>query len=524
MHAKGFALKTDSRLTTSKDATQRTFFMRPNAEFSKAFTAIGGLRMGWIFDGEERRIEDIPTDTLSRVSTKYDDHRVYLQTPDTSDLFLRVQAGQRTDRVPVSSSSGEGFVKSTVAHTINLMGALQGNALNRLSWNATYRKLNISDTSFTSLAAEESYLGRVEYGLNLWKGLVRSTTLYEVGSVRELKREYTFLEVPVGQGTHIWNDNNHDSLQQIYEFEVASDLDLLQANYVRILTPTTEYIDANAVTFNNVFHLDPSGRWRSAKGLLGVLAKLSTSAYVQINRKVLDEAGLSSVNPFADELPDTLLVSSATMLRNTLYFNRTAPTFGAEFNVSDNSHKQILTYGAEGRHRTERYLRTRLNIGKSLNVQLQLTSGRQSSSTPAFPVRDYDFTVRQVEPKLTYQQKSAFRVSLEYGYSVKQNSVEFESEKAMINEATAEARYTRVSRTALTSRLTYAAISFDGDAESSLGYAMLAGLRPGNNFVWNVTLEKTLANSFQLGLSYDGRKSDNSPFIHVGSVQARAVF
>ena len=518
--AGGFTVRTNTRFTHSDATLHRTLFMRPNVHLSKAFAQLDHFEVGWIYDGEERRTSDAATDTLRHNSHKYDNHLAYIQTPDTSAVYVRVEGSRRMDMLPVEGL----FEHATTGNTVNFIGALQKNPASRLGWNLTYRTLEIADTTLTPQEAEEFYLGRLEYNANVRKGLIRSTTLYEVGSGRELRREFTFLSVEPGQGNYIWTDNNGNGLQEIFEFELASDIDLLQADYIRVLTPTNEYINANAVTFNQALHLEPAALWRREKGVRGVIRRFSNSTYAQINRKVLRSAGLRSIDPFTGQIEDSSLVSSITSLRNTFYFNRTAPVFGAEFNVVEHFTKSVLTYGPEERHRTERSVRGRLNIGKRVSSHLQLTTGRQSSFTPAFPIRDYNFTIRKAEPKLSYQEKTSWRVSVLYGYSVKLNAAEFNSERAMTHEVTGEARYARVSKSTLSTRFTYAAIDFTGEAQSALGYAMLSGLKPGNNFVWNLTLERTLAENFQLSISYDGRKSDQSRFVHVGSVQVRTVF
>ena len=70
------------------------------------------------------------------------------------------------------------------------------------------------------------------------------------------------------------------------------------------------------------------------------------------------------------------------------------------------------------------------------------------------------------------------------------------------------------------------AILFDPEDYNSepIAYQMLEGLKNGNNYVWNVVLQKKLTKTLDLNLLYAGRKSENSNTIHTGNVQIRANF
>jgi hypothetical protein len=67
-------------------------------------------------------------------------------------------------------------------------------------------------------------------------------------------------------------------------------------------------------------------------------------------------------------------------------------------------------------------------------------------------------------------------------------------------------------------------VNFDGDISSPLGYDMMQGLTPGDNMVWNLSYQQRLANNLQINISYDGRKSENQPIIHIGRMEARYLF
>lgn len=61
--------------------------------------------------------------------------------------------------------------------------------------------------------------------------------------------------MPAGTGQYTWIDLNHDGIQQLNEFVIAQFAD--QATYIRIYTPTNDFVKANYNTFNYSVMLNP---------------------------------------------------------------------------------------------------------------------------------------------------------------------------------------------------------------------------------------------------------------------------
>src|SRR5690606_6646089 len=145
------------------------------------------------------------------------------------------------------------------SYNLNVSTELLANPNRQLVLNATFRKLQIINPLVSRQDADESLLGRVEYVMNEWKGLVTGNFLYEIGAGQEQRRDLAYLEVPAGTGVYAWIDYNDDGVQQLNEFELAAFPD--QAKFIRILTPTNEFIKANYITFNYSVGLNPRAIW-----------------------------------------------------------------------------------------------------------------------------------------------------------------------------------------------------------------------------------------------------------------------
>ncbi len=392
--------------------------------------------------------------------------------------------------------------------------------------NATYRKLQIINPLLTAQKADESLLGRAEYAVNEWKGFLTGNILYEVGAGQEQRREFSFIEVPAGQGEYTWIDYNNNGIKELNEFEIALFQD--QRKYIRVFTPTNQYVKANYVQFNYSVDLNPRTLIdiRTAKGFKKFIARISLASSLQISKKTV-AAGSFEFDPFTKKLADTSLLTLSSFLSNTFFFNRVHPVWGFDVTHVLSNNKTLLTYGVESRKLNNLSLKLRWNISRNFATNLTARMNKNELSTPSFSNRNYAIKQQVLEPSVSYISGTKFRATVSYGLDDKKNTAGF-AERSVNSAINTEVKYNVLSSSTITGRFTVNNISFTyndgGSANSTVGYILLDGLLPGKNYLWSLDLTKRLSNSIEISFQYDGRKPGESRTVHIGRATVRALF
>ena len=214
--------------------------------------------------------------------------------------------------------------------------------------------------------------------MNEWNGLVSGNVLYEVGAGHEQKRDFAFLEVPAGQGEYTWNDYDSNGVQSLNEFEIALFQD--QAKYIKIFTPTNQFLKANYNTFNYSIGLNPRSviNLSTAGRFSKFISRINLQSALQINKKEVAK-GLVQFNPFKAPLSDTSLITLNSTFINTFSFNRFSSKWGFDINNARNGSKSLLTYGYESRNLYEWSMRARYNVTKWILVDV---TGKKGVTSP----------------------------------------------------------------------------------------------------------------------------------------------
>lgn len=503
---------------------EKGYFWRPTLNVSRRFPKIWNYTIGGAYAVERNAIQRKTSDSMATQSFSFSQASAFLKSDETKPNSWSLVWFTRTNSYPL----GNQLVTADRSQNLTLSAELLKSQHHQVRLTSTYRKLEILNKSLNGQIPEESLLGRAEYQANVLHGLVNGNLLYEVGSGQEQKRDFTYLEVPAGQGEFTWIDYNNDGIQQLNEFEIALFQD--QAQYIRIFTPTNEYVKANYNTFNYSVNINPRAvmDMSTVKGMRKFISRLNWQSSLQINKKEIAD-DIVQFNPFKSPLNDTSLITLASNFINTFSFNRYSSKWGFDVTNARNSNKSLLTYGYESRRLDDWTMRMRWNITRLFALELTGRTGLNQliSSNPKFDNRNFKIDQQSIEPRLTFTKGTNLRVGVGYKYSDKENK-QGSQETSKANSLNSDIKYNILQSTSILARFTYSDISFNSmdvqaNPNSPSGYIMLDGLQPGKNFLWTLELTKRLSNNLEFNMQYEGRKPGAARIVHVGRASIRAL-
>jgi len=455
---------------------------------------------------------------LQAGSYAFEDIEGFVQAPDSARNKWRASAGRRTDH-----ALRDGVLRtSTVADAYSASIDLASNPRNRFAATGTYRALRIVDSTLTTQKPQDTYLARVDYDLTLWKGVAILDIFNEFSSGLEQRREYIYVQVPAGQGLYIWNDYNGNGIKELNEFELANFA--YEADYLRVFVPSNDYVRSFGNQTSASLDLRPGVKWADSKGPLGFIGKFSDLFSMRVDRRSANPDPLKVLDPFAPERADTLLTSFAASTRNTVYYDRASRIWSVDHTWQSDRSRNLLLNGYESRSRESNTVRARFNITRRWTLDVEGEQGRSGNSSDLLTGRSWAIEQTALRPRLTWQPNTNVRALATYKATNKSNRAEFGGEKAQLQDLGIELRYNTAGKGSVQLMVNWVEIQFEGEVNSALGNELLGGLRPGTNGTWSLSVQRNLSGNLQVDLTYNGRRSEGAPTIHVGGAQVRAFF
>ncbi|NRB62390.1 MAG: hypothetical protein HRU40_05055 [Saprospiraceae bacterium] len=504
------------RATTPTDNRR---FWRPDITIKQQIPFLPGLLASLHYQAEDNRREE--ADSLSLQSFSFHRWEAGIQNADTTQLTWSLAYQKRKDQLPLATDLTDAIDVESVSAEIRLRPSRFWQLKSRLQ----YRNLTIRNTNLTSQRPNQTFLGRVQNNLILLKGIIRTSTVYELGSGQEPQVDFTYIKVATGEGQYIWLDSlyNNDGVIQPNEMEIAPFPD--QADYVRISRITNAFFKTQNVQFNQSLSIIPRIAWFGEKSnWKAVIAKLSTQSSFRIARKTNENGSSFSINPLKLNIVDSSLVSLSSAMQHTVFFNRGKPIFESQLGITDNRSRIAQTTGFESRQITNFFLRTRTNLNQIWSIQTQWSLGSRFNNSENFENKSYKLEFTKVEPSLSWTPSQRFRGALNARFQTDRDVSRESGDQAMASELESSFTYNRSVKTSLSSQISFIQIKYNGNPSSPVGFAILNGLQSGRNILWSLQLDQQLGKNLRLSLTYEGRKTGNSSTVHVGRAQIAAVF
>lgn len=510
-----------SYLEAGTGSDQRQYF-RPDFTLGYALKQGEGWQARLHFSAEDRQEKSTTTDTLLTNSYAFYSYAIEFQNPESWKNQLSFRYQQRRDLLPQNDRLTEAFTAREIG--IDQQWKLSRNL--RIQSGFTYRDLELerTDVPFSGKSGG-TFLGRINGVASMVKGLLRSNFNYNIGSGQEPERTFSYVRVRKGEGIYIWLDSlyNNDGIIQPNEMEVSPFPD--QAEYVRVSTFSDHFIQTNNVDLNWSLQLSPRALLYNAQTKFGQFwARFSTQSSLKINRRTQAGAEIQAWNPFQLNVTDTNLIATSAGTQHLLFFNRGQTDFDIQLGWSDTRRKFVQNTGFESRINASKFLKLRWKIAESWISNWNFQFDQRSSDSEFFNNKDYQIAERSVQSEIQWAPGPQLTWKAGYRLSFQEDQLSTEPLEAQSHDLNTELSWNKDSRTRLQQRLSYINVDFTGQANSPVGFAMLNGLQPGHNLIWNLSINRQLGRNLQLQLSYEGRKTGTAQTVHVGRAQVSAIF
>lgn len=479
-------------------------YLKNNLKIEKK---IRRIKMGILQCGEYNSIR-MKNDSLIPGSLFFMQGEIFFSIGDSSKQNITVFQRGRYDEKPLSNT----LCFFSRIFESGATAKLPTKKIDRLQAEILLRQSNYA--MFAGQKNEKSINARIDYADSYLAKLFSSTLFLEMSNGTEAKKEYSFIEVLPGNGTHTWIDFNSNGIKELDEFTPAIYSD--QANYIRVVLPGNEYIKTYLQSANGNFIIDGSrikGSQFSARAIRLFYNRINgnfSSSLSSDNRRFL--------SLFSD---DSTQISSSRMIRNTMIINKGSSKFNLSWDLLKGDNLNLSINGSEKRTKNKNDFKLLWNINKSLMLEPSFSTTQDKMISYWAPYSNYKIDEQTTKSILSYQRENKQRISIGIEYAEKNN--QNDTSRSINRKVFGEYRLSKAGTAGITFKYTIQQISYNGRENTTASYQMLEGLKPGTNHLWNVSIQKMITKTLQIGLNYEGRAPQGSPVIHVGSIQLRAI-
>jgi hypothetical protein len=503
-----WSIKNDGSYLKSDDLKNTSKFLRnfSHVRYNSKKNWIGStLRF------EDNQEKDKTTQQYSLLSQRFSEYGLYAGHGDSTKVYVQLGYARRIN----DSIQNGALQRVNTSNSYNFRSKLLQTESRDLSIFINYRQLNYTDPA---LKTTPSLNAKMLYNDQFFNKLIQSNTLYQTNSGTMPFQDYTYVEVPAGQGKYTWNDYNGNGIKDLEEFEIAPFSDL--AKYTRIFLPNQIYVKTNHNRFSQSFIINPV-IWQNEDSYKKRLSNFYMQTSFIVERKIKNNGEQLALNPFDSQTNDILgLLKSFT---NSLSYNRGKRNNSVTYTYTKNEIQNLVSIGTIKNNNSFHQLQYQHLLQKSWLFDVLAKTLQTNSESITFAEKNYTIDGYLWTPKISYLFSKNTSLDLFYEYSNKENKIgNFDT--LTQNRFGTSFSYIGNSKFNINGEISLYKNEFEGNEFSSAGFQMLEGLQKGKNVTWRTLFQMNLTKFLDLNFVYQGRKSETSDAIHTGSIELRAYF
>jgi len=494
---------------TTQQSTHNTKFFRYSSKNEKR---IYKFKTGLLLDMEDNLWEKSHSDSLLASSYKYYRWDGYVGNVDTTKIGWLARFSQRNDFAPIQNKLSPAYNsnEASIESHVQQFKHVQLNAF------LTYRQ--VQSQKDTAKNKDQNLTSKIDGMLRVAKNAITLTASHESNAGIEPKLIYSYIEVPPGQGVYTWIDYNHNGIKELNEFETTQFSD--QATYIRIASPTTDYIKVYGSRLSQTLNLRPDIVWGNKNGIRKFISLFSNQLAWQSELKTTSSDWIKRFLPISSDDTSQLLMN--TLIRNTFSINRTNTHWGIDYIYQKNNNAQLLINGTDKRNMESHTLHGRWNINEWVSIYVSPCIGTKQYNSAYLITQNYNIHYTTIEGNVQYQPNANMRITNTLKDTKKLDKLS--SQKADMLTYSLELRKNIKENNFMQIKIDIVKNTYKGSMNNSLSYEILEGLQPGWNQIYTLQLQRNISSVLQMVLSYQGRVSKGSKMIHTGSVEMRAFF
>ncbi|WP_290698849.1 hypothetical protein [Lacinutrix sp.] len=503
------ALTTNTSFLNSNATEARSTFLRTynQARYSFKKSWVGGR-----LSAEDNEQKEVLTGSFTDLSQRFKAYEVFTGVGDSTGVFAEIGYKYRVN----DSLRNNELQRVNTSNNYYLNSRLIKNERTNLSLFANYRTLKNTDETIED---EQSINSRLLYSQQFFKNIVNWNTVFETNSGTLPQQDFTYVEVEPGQGAYTWNDYNENGIQELEEFEIAQFQD--QGQYIRVLLPNQVFIKTHQNRLSQALTLNP-GNWINSENKS---KKFWSHFYNQtsylIDRKIKREGNAFNINPFESDEDNQLGLQ--LNLRNVLFYNRGKQRYTTSYTYLNNKSRNVLSVGFIANNLLSHQLNFNHKFATNWLINFLTGFDKNESESENFVTKNFKIDEERFNPKISYLLNDNVRFDVFYQYTNKANTI---GDLETLNQQKYGFSFavTKNVKSAISGELNIFSNTFEGNANSPVGYQILEGLQPGKNLTWSLLAQQKITKFLDLNLTYFGRNTETSKTIHTGNVQLKAYF